>query len=198
MAASDLTTVAAVRAFLQKQTIDVAQDAVIATFITAASVEIMRQYSREFAPATTAVSREFEYEGGGFLSFGAYDLRALTAVLIDVDETPSTTLVATEYRLFPRPARDGVYTALRLAPYIFGSRTRWQQRLVRVTGDWGFASVPQPVEQACVATVATWLRRDVQAFSSTFNIDEGRVERPEALPAQAVRLLDPYRREAYP
>jgi hypothetical protein len=198
MAATDLTTVAAVRAFLQKQTVDVNQDAVVASMITAASVEIMRVTSREFAPATDGASRDFEYEGGGFLSFGSYDLRTLTSVLIDVDESPATTLVSTEYRLFPQPARDGVFTALRLAPYILSSRTRWQQRLVRVTGDWGFESVPEPVENACIVTVATWLRRDVQAFSSTFNIDEGRVERPEALPEQAVRMLAPYRREAYP
>lgn len=197
MAAEDLTTIGAVRAFLQKPAADVSQDAEIAVLITAASRAIMRWTSREFAPSVSAVARDFEYDGGGVLWFGVYDLRSVTSVQIDALEASPTTLTTDEYRLYPVPARDGVYGALRLDPTLLHSRARWNQRIVRVTGDWGFATVPADVAQACVVTVAIWLRRDVQGFVTTFNIDEQRTEVPEALPAQAARMLTPWRREVY-
>jgi hypothetical protein len=42
-------------------------------------------------------------------------------------------------------------------------------------------------------TVALWLKRDVSAFSRTFNLDEGRTERPDALPSAVTAILAPYR-----
>jgi hypothetical protein len=57
--------------------------------------------------------------------------------------------------------------------------------------------VPPNVEQAAIITVATWLRRDVSAFSTTFDLDEQKVERPEALPSAVTRMLAPYKAHAY-
>lgn len=197
MAAADLCTISDVRDFMQKPTVDVNQDQVVGSLITAASVEIMRVTGREFAPEVTAAARDFEWCWGELLSFGSYDLQTLTSVQIDADEPSPTTLTSEEYRLFPYPARDGVYTALRLAPYSPRGNSQWAARIVRVTGDWGWPSIPEPVRNACVVTVATWLRRDVSAFSSVFNVDEGLIERPAALPEQANRMLSPYERQAY-
>jgi hypothetical protein len=50
--------------------------------------------------------------------------------------------------------------------------------VVTITGDWGYPSVPADVEDACIKTVGIWLKRDVSAFSRTYNLDEGRTERP--------------------
>jgi hypothetical protein len=197
MAAQDLTTLANARSYLQKPTADTAQDPIISSLITRASVAIMRYAEREFAPATSSATRTFEYRGGAFLSLAPYDLRTLSQIRIDTDESNPSTLTSSEYRLYPVEASDGTYTSVRLEPYLAYSRARWQQRLVEVTGAWGFASVPADVEQWCLVTVGTWLKRDVSAFSTTFNLDESHMERPEALPAAVRGGLETYKRQAY-
>lgn len=195
---SDLTTVAAVRSFMQKPAGDTGQDTEIQNLVTRASGAIMHYTEREFAPATsTPTARTFEYKGGGWLDVAPYDIRTVTQIRLDTDESSPTTLTSTEYRLYPYPARHGVYTALRLGPYLVHSRARWQQRLVEITGTWGFATVPEDVAHACIVTVAMWLRRDVTPFESTFSIDEGRLERPAILPSSVIAALAPYKREAY-
>lgn len=189
MAAIDLTNVAAVRAFTQTPEEDVEQDAVTATLITAASRAIMAFTEREFAPATVGTAREFLYSGGGFLSLTPHDLRTLTSVEGSADDGASWEAIdAFRVVRFPRPAPHGVFTGLRL------SGVTWP--LLRVTGDWGFAAVPEDVAQACALTVAIWLRRDVSAFSTTFNVDTQSLERPESLPSAVRGLLSPYKRMA--
>lgn len=198
MADVDLCTVAAVREFLQKQETDPDQDDVIGSLITRASTAIIAYCQREFRPkGAEDEDRTFEYHGGGRLELTPYSLRELTSVRIDVDESNPTTLTASEYRLYPQPAAAGVYTALRLSPYLVHSRARWQQRLVEVTGKWGYDTVPSDIEHACVVTAATWLRRDVSAFSTTFQIDEARLERPEAIPVAVLGTLAPHRSTVY-
>lgn len=195
---ADLCTTAEVRAFLQKPAADTAQDAIIAALITRASGTIHDFCQREFASDVSgSTARTFEYRGGGFLDLAPYDARTVSQVKVDTDETSPTTLQTTDWRLFPYPAADGVYTALRLAPSLAHSRARWQQRLVEVTGTWGFSAVPDEVKHHAIVTVAVWLRRDVAAFSTTFNVDEDRVERPEALPSSVRQGLNRWRRLTY-
>lgn len=200
MAAADLCTVQDVRDFLQKPSIDVSQDAVIGALITAVSKTITSYCEREFAPVVAATARTFElqlFSWPAFLSFAPYDLQTLTSVVMDPD-LEAATLSTDEYRLFPVPQKDGVYTSIRLAPLTFPTigRVSWATRQVKVTGDWGFPSVPADVKQAAVMTTAIWLRRDVSAFSSTFNLNEDRIERPEALPSAVRALLGSYVRMA--
>lgn len=195
---TDLVTVEDVRRFLQKQSTDTGQDPIIATLISRASKAIIRYTEREFAPAGSAgEARTFEYAGGSFLSLSPYDLRAITRVRLDIDEASPTTLTSSDYRLYPNPASEGVYTAIRLAPYLIHSSTRWQQRLVEITGTWGFASVPEEVKHWTIVTVALWLRRDVATFESTFSIDEERLERPQALPSAVRAGLSHHKRDVY-
>jgi hypothetical protein len=197
VATTDLCTVQEVRDFLQKPDGDTGQDLIIGLLVTRASLEVMRVTGREFAPAVSSTARTFEYEGGGFLDLAPYDARTVTQVRIDVDEGSPTTLQSDEWRLFPYPSRDGVYTALRLAPYVIRSRARWQQRLVEVTGTWGFASVPQDVKHWTIVSVAEWLRKDVAAFSRVFNLETEQIDLPESLPRAAVVGLSRWRRESY-
>jgi hypothetical protein len=190
-----------VRAFLQKPTQDTEQDAIIGSLCSAVDPVIANFCEREFEPPNAdkpdeELARTFEYRGGGFLSLAPFDLREVTQIRIDADEEDPTVLTSEEWRL-PAPTNQGTTTYLRLAPYLVHSRSRWQQRLVEVTGTWGFPSVPAPVKQAAIVTVAIWLRREVAAFTTTFNLDEAHVERPEALPSAAARMLAPYKRQSY-
>jgi hypothetical protein len=189
---SDLTTVAAVRAFLQIPGGDDEQNAIIAALITRASRVIAVWTSREFAPAND-VTRSFLCGRRGMIDLAPFDLRAATEIVFDTDTAGSNTTLATlDYRLGPVTSRDGTYQWVRLDRR-WWHRRRHDEVVVSITGDWGFAQVPADIEDACIKTVGMWLKRDVSAFSRTFNLDEGRTERPDALPAAVTAILQPYR-----
>lgn len=199
MAAHDLCSVADVRSLMQVDAGDVEQDLIIQTLISAASRAISRYCEQEFAPATSSVARTFEFTAESlFVDLAPYSLRAVSQVRVDTDLT-ATVVDPQFYRLYPQPAPLGVYTALRLFPFGPSGWQKWRKRLVEITGDWGFASVPEDVSLAAQITVMTWLRRDVSAFSTVFNIDEGRLERPEALPSAVRGMLASggFKREVY-
>lgn len=198
---SDLCTLADVRSMLQKQGTEVDQDSLLQALIGRASRAIMRYCEREFAPQTSAATRIFEIDGdwgNAFLSLAPYDLRTVTSVKMDTDLGAGFTLTAAEYRLFPRPAKDGVYYALRFRPMSFGTSARFGDvREVQITGDWGFPAVPDDIRHAAIVTVDDWFRRDVAAFSTTFNLNTDSLSVPQALPRGVVPILDTYRRMAY-
>lgn len=197
MAAADLCTLEDVRLFLGKDDSDTSQDAVIASLISRASLAIMRDCQREFAPASSSAARVFRYSTPGRMSLAPYEARTVTNVRMDSDQASPVTLTASQYRLWPVPAPDGTYLTVLFDGTEGSSSSAWRDRIVEVTGTWGMAAVPEDVRHACVVTAATWFRRDVAAFSTTFKLDEDRVERPEVLPAQVRGLLDRYRRHEY-
>lgn len=185
---SDLCTVQEVRDYLQIPTGDTEQDTVIQALVTRASVAINHHCDRRFLPVETAAVKTFEYPGDGVLSVAPYDIQSVTLVRLDPDLSPPTTLAATQYRLFPYPATDGgVYSGLLL-------RCIRGERLVEVTGTFGWSSIPEHVKQAAIVTVGTWMRRDVAAFSTVFKLDEDAVERPEALPSAVRGMLTDFKR----
>ena len=203
MAYPDLTTRKAVRAFLQKPSGDTAQDAMIDSLISRASTAIMRYTDREFVsnnPGSSGspVARDFELESqrDGWLDLAPYDAVAgsITQVQIDTDLTTPHTLSSQEWRAWPIPARDGVVTSLRVIPLYYGGFHRFKHRRVTVTAQWGWPTIPADVEHAAIVTTSLWLRREVAAFSTTYVLDEDRVERPESLPSAVRAMLNTYRR----
>jgi hypothetical protein len=199
MAYPDLTTRANVRAFLQKPTGDTAQDTMIDSLISRASLAIMRYCDREFvssAAGSTARLFELELLRDGWLDLAPYDAQAgsITQVRLDTDVNTPRILTTSEWRPFPIPSRDGIVTALRIIPTSLGGYHRFKHRQVEVTATWGWTSTPADVEHAAIVTTAIWLRRDVAAFSTTFSLDEDRIERPEGLPSAVRAILSAYRR----
>lgn len=189
---SDLTTVAAVRAFLQIPGTDDEQNAIIVALIKRASRVIQVWTSREFAPADNVTRSFLCGRHGHMIDLAPFDLRAATAVVYDTDPPGrELTLTTSDYRLGPVNSRDGVYQWISLHR---GRWPRWRRdTVISITGDWGFPQVPADIEDACIKTVGIWLKRDVAAFSRTWNLDEGHTERPDALPASVVAILAPYR-----
>lgn len=199
----DLTTLAAVRSYLQKPTADTGQDTIIQSEITRASRMILEYTQREFAPVTASATRRLLVYPGRtgravHVDLAPYDLRSVTSASLHPETASPTVLTAaTEYLLAPENAPFGVYTAIRLARSLSFSSdtlTDFGHACLDITGAWGFASVPDDVVKACIVTVGLWMRREVQAFSTTFNLDEGRLERPEALPSAVRASLSRYRR----
>lgn len=193
---ADLTDLAAVRAFLQRPAADTNQDAVISSLITAASREISREFAREFAPPVATATRRFRVATREpFLSLAPYDLRALTTLALDPETSSPTVLTRyTDFDLLPIPNPDGVYTSIRF--YTSLRNSNGTHRRLDITGAWGFPTVPDDVKHWCNVTVAEWLRKDVSAFSSVFNIDTQQVERPASLPTAVLAGLRDYRRGA--
>lgn len=200
MASIDLTDLDNVRAFLQYNASDVDQDDVINDMITAASRAILEEFEREFAPTTDGDVRRFVFDlREPRLALSPWDLRAATSVVLNPQESGGTALTEWDhYELAPYPAKHGVFTGIDfLTPISLSSSTRRTTRcVVDVTGDWGFASVPEDVAHWCKVTAAEWLRKDVSAFSNVFNLESGFLERAAMLPAAAVAGLRHYRRVA--
>lgn len=193
---ADLTTLAAVREFMQVPAAETEQDAITQVLISALSKAAMRSLQREFAPPVDATARVFEHDPcERILDLAPYDLRAVTSVEIGERLDTLTAVDSDRYRLYPYPAPDGVFPALRLAA--IAPWTRWPTALVRVTGDWGYASVPEDVAEAVTLAVAIWLRRDVSNFTTTLNLDTERIERPEAFPSACRAMLSAYERKSY-
>lgn len=201
---ADLTTLASVREHLQiSDAADTDQDALINTLIDAASAKIADYAQREFASdAVGEVSRDFRYNGRGVLSLAPYDLRTLTSVKIDVDGANPVplTLTADDYRTLPLSKRDGVWHSLQLRGLDVASRssdTTYENfRVVRVTGTWGYPTIPAAVKSACNITVAYWLRETSQWMGTAMGSDDTDITRRAALPPIVKQMLDPYRKRA--
>lgn len=83
------------------------------------------------------------------------DLVSVTSITIDEarDNTFSTTLTTNDYELLPRNAAKGPeswpYTQIELTSW--GSHWAWlPSARVKVTGVWGWPSVPEPIKNACI------------------------------------------------
>ena len=187
---SDLTTLEMVKLYLGIGNTD--HDVILASLITRASVALMHYAGREFAPASTATTRDFYYDGSGLLDLSPYDLRTVTSITYDPSGDNTTLVVDDDYTL-GRSTSDAVYNAVTITGYSTAAT-------VQIEGDWGFASVPVDVEHACILTVATWRSQIGGAFKSSFFADPEGIpnDQPQAyaggIPAAARRLLEPYMR----
>lgn len=207
MAAQDLTTLASVRTRLELPAADTSRDALISAYITSASDAIMREVDREFAPATSSATRrrrvypDKRVDGSVLVELAPYDLRTVTTMTLDPEESSPRVLTANEdYVLCPVEAPQGVYTYVLLS-----NRLSYNSTVLRnfgfcyldIAGAWGFASVPSDVAEACIDTVVSWVRRDFSGFSE-FPAD-GRELAPfpqgtYSIPLAALKKLAPYRR----
>jgi hypothetical protein len=203
----NLTTLDDVRTFMQKggTTQETDQDALIATLIPQAS-RVIQRYTRIIAPAETG-AKTFTWRGRGLLSINPWFLRSVSSLQMDTDTGSPTTLDPSSYSLQPKPSEDGVYTHIRLLgsqmvesnlELLDSSYSTTLQREVTVTGDWGYTTVPDDVRHWANVTVVEWIRKDVSAFSTGFDSNEDRLDRPEEIPFAAKRGLRQYVREATP
>lgn len=199
MPVGDLTSLESVRRFLN-MTDETQTDAddLLGVLITQASKAIHTHTAREFSSVETgSATRVFAYYGGGRLFMTPFDLRAATEVQIDTDSDNPTTLVeGTDYVLFPRSARNGVYEFLELRSCEPGAKSSgdvvkpWRE--VMVTGTWGFEEVPSDVVAACHMLVAFWFRQHTTTPGVSLE-GEGDRYGPVSMPSAVLQILAPYR-----
>lgn len=189
MATQDLCTLAEVRLQLEYRTANTDRDALITELITQASDVIMREYEREFAPAVASATRTIpvypgsrDRYGNPIVDLAPYDLRTVTTAQMHPESSSPTTLTSgTDYKLLPAVPRDSVYTGVMVASDVSlrsDHLTDFGYAQISIAGAWGFATVPNEVNQACVETVKAWLER---LPPSGFDIDQGRQITPEML-----------------
>ena len=205
----DLCTLANVREHMGLPASDTSFDTKIQTAITGASQAIMDAVEREFAPATLSEARTISLDptrrinGSVLLDLCPYDLRSVSSFKLNPEDSPTTLADETDYMLWPVDTPQGVYTSVRLSnaqAYSSTLYSRYGFAQVEITGAWGFASVPTPVRDACVLTVASAMRRDVPAFQID-EIEDPRGIPPDpafvySIPGAAWKKLMPYKRSS--
>lgn len=143
---------------------DTANDTVYAAVITAASRAIDAFCGRRFYQLT-ATARYFTAEHGSLLEVD--DLVSVTTIAVDVAGVRdySVTFQTTDYDLLPDNAADvgWPYTAIAIQPF----SSEWfptLRRGVKITGTWGWPSVPTDVTEACLLLAARLAKRPAAPF----------------------------------
>lgn len=187
-----------VRHFLQKQGNQTASDEILQTLIAAASDEITRFCSREFAPLGT-LTRTFRVDpprnprDPARIDFLTEDLRSIDDVLVN-----GVALAASAYALPPEDRRlPGTYSSVLIASTAdLSASPTWASfgfATVDITGAWGAPAIPKIVNQGAYVTVAEWYRSKVAGFSTTFN-DDGIHVAPAPLPTTVCGWLEHFQR----
>lgn len=177
----DLTTVEEVKSSIELPSNDVDLDVLIPDYITAASVVIMNEYKREFAPVVTE-TRRFKVDSYR-CDFSPYDLQSATLVQLhpETDEPLTITDAMTDlssqsYILKPINPVRGVYQSMQFGGFLIIISEVLMQfnfALIDVTGTWGFPSIPEDVTRACTLTVGSWLTRTAPGSSTPYGIPVG-------------------------
>lgn len=146
---------------------DTREDADIDRALAAASEVIDRFCGRTFGPlGTEDEPRYYDAYQTDRLQVG--DVSSVSEVAVDVAANGTFTqiLPASSYQLYPLNAAaagvEGQYTEIRIRPYSGYGFTVGDQ--VRVTGLWGFGSVPKTVEQACLILANRYFQRPHAPF----------------------------------
>lgn len=184
MAAIDLCTIEDVKEQIQLPDNVVNLDALIPTYITDASRAIMNYTKREFrTEVTNPATRRFKVSGYR-VDFSPWDLQAnagpYTVTLHPETNQPYTlndgsapTYAFPEYAFQPINPQRGLYTSLQFSGFLVIISTTlmaFNYALVDITGTWGWPSVPEDVNRACVLTVGSWITRSAPGASSTWGI----------------------------
>jgi hypothetical protein len=217
IATDALTTIQAARSYVGDPNAD---QNLITVLINSASRSIRQYTSRQFLPAETAVAKKFRYDGAGILDLPFTELRTVTSIVAYTDLpsadqvtlTPASGTTEADWRLEPRQGTsEGTYLWLILPttlPWKQDSTSayppRWDKGIeLTITGNWGAATVPGDVEEACLMAVANRYRNPEGVTSRTLGA-LSISDIPDApnfsssLPRAARYILNPYRRVVHP
>jgi hypothetical protein len=109
---------------------------------------------RQFVPESGTVTKVFAYTGTPYVSLAPYEARTVSAINhVTVGTAPVTTpLTLDDYVLEPRQrTKEGTYLWLYVGRR--SSSYAWAAPSVSVTGEWGMATIPEPVKVACASEV---------------------------------------------
>lgn len=200
---------------------DTRKDALYTSAIIGASQVILNFSDRDFGVTEVTETRSFEYDGSGYLDID--DAVDITAVSFTVPNSPDIALDPLQWTGQPfRSLRSPVYTGIVLptfGPQYHGMSPQMgftrnldllarEGRLpgsipsvVKVTGTFGWPSVPEDVKLATVWTIQDWLAapkaanltaESIEGFSRAWGRIGGQESR--AIPSRALDILAQYDR----
>jgi hypothetical protein len=156
--------------WLQQQGVDFSEDLELVRVINDISDRFMQEAQREFKPISTSpAARLFDVEPVGWRT-GIVMLGDLASAptLVEILDTNWSTVLETvsaaDYTLHPQ-IREA-WEPIRRIEFNYGNGVTYLQRgfKVRVTGTWGFPTVPGNVRQAILDSVAWTMDRDVEHY----------------------------------
>lgn len=166
--------------------------------ITVASRWVERYTARQFhSSGALPTARYFDALG---LVVAIDDCRSITSVQTDTGDDGTHATTVTDYQALPAYGRDALlgevpYTELRALSWLVWPLTGDRAGAVKVTGLWGWASVPDDVKRATAVLAQDLLRDPESAFGGLALAGDG-VVLGARIPARVTGLLGAYVRVA--
>ena len=203
MATNGYATVNEVKSALRIGVGDTIDDTLIDNCVGAASRLIDGYCNRQFWAATTATARVFqantEYvcDVDDFYTTTGFVLKTSSFADGNFDTTWSTS----DYQLEPlNGILDGLtwsYDKIRaVGAYLFPTvnANYGEQALVQVTAKWGWATIPEPITQACIIQASRIFKRYDSPLGVAGFGDLGAIRVSRFLDPDMAQLVEPYRR----
>jgi hypothetical protein len=203
MATNGYATVNEVKSALRIGVGDTIDDTLIDNCVGAASRLIDGYCNRQFWAATTATARVFqantEYvcDVDDFYTTTGFVLKTSSFADGNFDTTWSTS----DYQLEPlNGILDGLtwsYDKIRaVGAYLFPTvnANYGEQALVQVTARWGWATIPEPITQACIIQASRIFKRYDSPLGVAGFGDLGAIRVSRFLDPDMAQLVEPYRR----
>jgi hypothetical protein len=196
-------TLAEVKAALRIGTADTVDDALLENCVGAASRLIDGYCNRQFWAVSSATPRVFQANNeywtdcDDFYTTDSFVLKTSSFA----DGNFDTTWQTSDYQLEPlNGVLDGLtwsYDKIRaVGDYLFPTvnANYGEQALVQVTAKWGWASVPEPVKQACIIQSSRIFKRYDSPLGVAGFGDLGAIRVSRFLDPDMAQLVEPYRR----
>jgi hypothetical protein len=195
------------------------KDPQVTALIPGASAAIINYTGRDFGSVLVTETRSYEYDGSGYLDID--DATAVTAVAVEIPHFPDSELTVDQWRAMP-PRRDDspVFTYLSLPGWGYGvspemgflrnldvyareGRLGLNPSMVKVTGQWGWPTVPEDVKLAMFWTLDEWFgRTEGEGLAAEAIVDYSRsyqrgtqlMPEASAVPGRAKDILSHYAR----
>jgi hypothetical protein len=202
MATNAYATTAQIKAALRIGTADSIDDVLIDNCSGAASRLIDGFCNRKFWAVGSATTRVFQAEDSFFCSIDDISGTAITLqTSTNADGVFDTTWTPTDWQLEPLNGDlDGItwaYDKIRaIGDYLFPTvnANYGSQALVKVTANFGWPYVPEPVTQATIIQASRLFKRYDSPLGVAGFGDMGAIRVSRALDPDVAQLVEPYRR----
>lgn len=217
---ADLITLAELKAALNIDPTDDRKDVMLGAMLPAASQAIRAYAERDFGASLVTETRNFEYDGSGFLDID--DAVAITSVEFVVPHSANVVLTEDSWYAAPQRRDDApVYYYIVLTtpgginPYMGFERNldvMYEEgrlpsvsRTAAVTGTWGWIDVPADVKMAAIWTVQDWQSKPqagegltseaIEGYARSWGRGGGQSLPALAIPSRARDLLANYMKQ---
>ena len=202
MATNAYATTAQIKAALRIGTADSIDDVLIDNCSGAASRLIDGFCNRKFWAVGSATTRVFQAEDSFFCSIDDISGTAITLqTSTNADGVFDTTWSPTDWQLEPLNGNlDGIewaYDKIRaIGDYLFPTvnANYGEQALVKVTANFGWPAIPEPVTQATIIQASRLFKRYDSPLGVAGFGDMGAIRVSRALDPDVAQLVEPYRR----